>query len=75
MDVIPHSTAVGCWPIAAKDLQLLAAANCHLTYEREQIVGDAVGVLSNSSRGVSSHWIEVAQAGDSPALDTRNGGF
>ena len=68
MDVVTHTAAIGCGPIAAKHIQLLPAANRHLAHEGEQVVGDAIGVFPHAPRGVGSHRIEIAQAGNTPLI-------
>ncbi len=52
--------AIGCWPVAAMDLQLLALSKRHLAQYREQIARLSQRRLTNPAAGVSAHLVEVA---------------
>ena len=61
VDVIADAGAVAGGPVATKHLERFAPAHGHLTHEGEEVVGDAEGVFTNSSGGMSAYGIEVAQ--------------
>ena len=53
--------------VDAEHHELLAAPHGHLGDERDQVVGDALGVLADAAGRVRAHGVEVAQQGDVPA--------
>ena len=66
VDVVTHTGSVGRVVIVAKDVYALALADRHLRDVREQVVGDALGVLAHESRGVCPDGVEVAEKDDVP---------
>ena len=66
MDVVAHAGTVGRRIVIAEDSEFLALAHSHLGDIGHQVVGDAVGVLTDASAGVRSHGVKVAQQDDVP---------
>ena len=68
VDVITHACAVMGGPVAAKHLQLFAAADGDLGNEGKEVVGDAQGVLSDLAAGVGTHGVEITEGCDAPSV-------
>ena len=67
VDVIAHPGAIRRRPVITKHGEFGPAANGHLSDEREQIVGNAIGVFPNPATGMGAYGIEVAQPCNPPA--------
>ena len=67
VEVIANAGAIRSRVVRTKNAQARSAAGGHLGDERKQIVGYAEWVLADPTTRMSSHRIEVAQAGDTPA--------
>jgi hypothetical protein len=57
---IPLAAAIGCWPVATMDLQLVSLSKRLLVQYREQIARLPQWSLTNLSAEVSAYWVEVA---------------
>ena len=66
VDVIADGGAVFGGVVVAEDEQLLALADGDLCEEREQVVGDALGVFAHDARRVTPGRVEVPQQGAVP---------
>src|SRR6185437_15944705 len=66
MNVIPHPRSVRRRVIVSEYLQFASLANGDLSDERHEVIGNAAGVFADESALVSSHGIEITQAGDAP---------
>ena len=61
VDVVAHAGAVGRGIVIAKDMDLFQLADCDLGNVRDQVVGDAVGVLANQAGRMRADGVEVTQ--------------
>lgn len=61
MDVIANASAIVSSIIHAEDGKIFAPADSDLSDVGHEIVGDACGVLTDTTRGVSATWIEIAE--------------
>ena len=61
VDIIPHAGAVGSGIVVAEDVDLLPLAHHGLGDVGHQVVGDAVGVLTDFAALVGAHGVEVPQ--------------
>ena len=68
MEVIADAGAVVGGPVAAKDLEFIAASDGDLGDERKEVIGDAEGVFSDLTAGMGAYGVEVAEAGDAPGV-------
>ena len=66
VDVIANASSIVSWVVVTKNLQSFAAPCRHLRHEREQVVGNAQGVLADSAAWVGANGVEVTQAGHAP---------
>ena len=73
MDVVADAGAVMGGVVVAEHPQAVPASGRHLRDEREQVVGDAEGVLADAAAGVGADGIEVAQAGHPPGVVAAQG--
>ena len=61
MDVVAHARAIGRRIVVAEHGKLLEASDRHLRDIRQQVVGDAGGILADESALVGADGVEVAQ--------------
>ena len=66
VDVIAHAGAVHSVIVAAKNLQLLAAAHGDLRDKGQQVVGNVRGVFANQAACMRTDGVEVAQHSQRP---------
>ena len=66
MDIIPDTGAVRCVIIVAKYPETGQLAHCHLGDIGHQIVGNAVGILSDEPAGMRPDGVEVPESHHAP---------
>ena len=67
VDVIPDAGAVGGVVVIPVDFEAGQFPQGHLGNIREQVVGDAVGVLPQQPGGVGAYGVEIPHQGNPPA--------
>lgn len=68
VDVVADSGSITRGVVFAEYKQLLALTGGDLAQQRQQVEGDALGVLTHNSSGVSTARVEVTQIGTVPLL-------
>mmetsp|Transcript_6631 Transcript_6631/g.15185 ORF Transcript_6631/g.15185 Transcript_6631/m.15185 type:complete len:337 (+) Transcript_6631:88-1098(+) len=63
VDVVAHAGAIDSVIVVAKDRQELPSSHSHLLDERHEVVGHAVGRLTDESGRVGAYGVEVPQDG------------
>jgi len=66
MQIVTDSSAVRRRIVLSKNLECFTASSRHLGDVWEQVVGDAQGIFADVTTGVSTHWIEISEAGNAP---------
>ena len=66
VDVVADTRAVGGIVVVAEDVEEGTAARSHLGDVGEQVIGDALGILTHETRLVGAHGVEVAQDAHRP---------
>ncbi len=64
VDIITNAGAVGGWIVIAVHRHGFQLTNRNLGDVRHQVIGDTVGILTNSTRWMGADWVEIAQAGN-----------
>ena len=67
MNVVTHACAVWCVVVLAVHAQFTQLAHRDLRDEGHQVVGDAVGILTNQTRRMRTHGVEITQYGQTPS--------
>ena len=44
-----------------------SSPDCHLSYDRHQIIGDALRVFPDQAAGMGTHWVEIPQQSEPPS--------
>src|SRR5699024_10849011 len=68
VDIIPNPGTDRGWIVVAKDRKLIQLPNSNLSNIRHQVIGDVIGIFTDSPAFMGTNGIEIAQKRHIPAM-------